>query len=184
MIHITDEDWVILKSHTSVINRNEIFKELNKVANFQEMKELLMSLKDLDKREREGKFSVLYSGFPHSMDKKQFAEFCRFFLLEKWHHQHEEILEDLSYHDSYLCEENVDAILALMNDLPDFYKAGNDLKYPFIRKCLYAIEGQPKPYSSEGLREVYRESDELVKGWALYHLISVEAPDLWTFITK
>ncbi len=183
MIQLTDKDWTILNGFWKGINREENFKELNKEADFREMKELLMSLKDLENRsERETRFHTLYSVFPTSMSEEELAEFRRFFLLEKWHHSHEEILKDLSSY--YLCEENVDAIIDLINDLPDFYKVDKDLKYPFIRKCLYAIEAQPKPHSSYGLREVYRESDDVVKGWALYHLIAVEAPDLWTFITK
>ncbi len=182
MIHLTDTDWAILDSFKTRINRDEIFIKLNKKANFNEMKLLLMSTKNLI--DSQNKFSSLYSKFPVSMNEEELAELRRFFLLEKWHHKHEEILEDLSNQFAYLCEANVDAIIDLINNLPDFYQSDDSLKYPFIRKCLYAIEGQPKPHSSYGLREVYRESDDVVKGWALYHLIAVEAPDLWTFITK
>lgn len=57
-----------------------------------------------------------------------------------------------------------------MSELPDFYKSGEDLKYPFIRKIIYAIGAQPEPYNMEALKTISQSTDEKIKELALHQI--------------
>ena len=53
---------------------------------------------------------------------------------------------------------------------PDRYQHDEDLKYPFIRKIIYAIGAQPEPYNIEALETLLQSEDEKIKELALHQI--------------
>lgn len=173
MINITDEDWKYFYSYLeNFVNREEIYKVIKKKASFEQFVELLYSCRY--KEDSINKFGIIFSLFPHSMNVYEFTKMCQIFLKELWHREHETMIGYLQDDESVKSKENIDVLLYLMNNLPEFYKYDDDLKYPFIRKIFYAIASQPKPYSREVLEELALNKDERIKEYALYQLERIE----------
>lgn len=155
---LTDKDLEIL-SKNSLSNREEIYKKLHFKVSFEVFKQLLFSLKD-DIKLCERHFSDVYRLLPHTMSKKEFEELHTFFFKEKWHRNHDDMVGmfQTTFNDN---PKNIDTILHVMNDLPEFYRYDTDLKHPFIRKCIYAIGAQPEPYNIQALEALLeKETDE------------------------
>ncbi|MEA5257633.1 hypothetical protein VB264_07550 [Arcicella aquatica] len=156
MIILTDKDLEILVNN-SLSNREEIYNKIHFKVSFEEFKQILFSLKD--DVEHIDLFSIIYWLLPHSMSKNEFEELNTIFLKEKWHNGHDDMVGmfQVYFYDN---PKNIDTILHIMNDLPEFYRYDTCLKHPFIRKCIYAIGAQPEPYNIQALEALLEKETE------------------------
>ena len=90
-------------------------------------------------------------------------------LLEIWHIENEDIVRYFqnNFNDD---RENISTLLRAIEIIPDYLKF-DDMKYPYIRKIIYAIGSQPEPYNSEALEKLASETnDEKIKDLALHQI--------------
>ena len=168
MRKLTQKDWKILESFKGpIIDTELIFEELNLRVNFEEMKDLLMSMKESD--HPANRFHTLLLRLPHSMTYEELEELYRFFLLKDFHHDHEYMVGAFQRFFNKN-PKNIEVILKIMSDLPAFYRHDGDIRDPFIRKCMYAIAAQPEPNNIETLVQLTRSKDESIHTYAQYQL--------------
>lgn len=166
MIKVSEKDWEIFHKNFRM-NREELLPIFPYQANFKELKQLLLESKSSPVFNR--RFNAILWRFPISMSESEFIELLHFFLLEYWHREHEEIISSLQKY--YNNDKNsINYLTKIMNELPDFYKYDEDLKYPFIRKIIYAIGAQPEPYNFEALETISQSEDEEIKALALHQI--------------
>jgi hypothetical protein len=169
MIKLTDHEWEILNSFKSnTINREEIFEKIQIEVSEAQKRELLLELKG--QIDCVDKFSIILHKLPHRMSDIEYAEFCRFFINESWHREHEYFISVLGGAWLPKSKANIDSLIYIMNNLPEFYRHDDDLKYPFIRKCIYAIGAQPEPYNIEALEGLAKSEDEQIRELALHQI--------------
>lgn len=165
-MEVLDKDWKIFDENYKV-RRDKLFLIFPYRANYEELKQLLLESKTdsiYDTR-----FSKILWRFPISMSDSDFMKLLQFFLLENWHHGHESIIE--TFQDSFNNDkENITYLMHLLSSLPEFYKYDDDLKYPFIRKIIYAIGAQPEPHNIEALEKISLSEDEKIKELALHQI--------------
>ena len=168
MRKLTKTDWDILRSFTGpIIDREQIFAALQLRANFEEIKELLASLREED--DPKNRFNIILNRFPHSMSYEEQEEIYRIFLLEDWHHEHGNMVKAFQRYFNR-STKNIEVLLKRMNNVPEFYRYDMDLKNPFIRKCTYAIAAQPEPNNIDALTKLSESNDEVVRGYAQHQL--------------
>ncbi len=157
MIILTDKDLEILVND-SLSNREEIYNKIHFKVSFEEFKQLLFSFKD-DMKFWGRYFTLIYRLLPHAMSKNEFEELNTIFLKEKWHNGHDDMVGMFQdyFHDN---PKNIDTILHIMNDLPEYCKQVDELRYSFIRKCIYAIGAQPEPYNIQALEALLEKETE------------------------
>lgn len=166
MIKVTEKDWEIFDENYK-ISREKLFLIFPYRANFDELKQLLLDSKTdsiYDTR-----FSSILWRFPIAMSDHEFMKLLQFFLVENWHHDHESMIG--SFQDWFNEDkENVELLMQALSSLPEFYKYDEDLKYPYIRKIIYAIGAQPEPYNFEALETISQSEDEEIKALALHQI--------------
>ncbi|WP_428228919.1 hypothetical protein [Flavobacterium sp.] len=166
MIKVSDKDWEIFHKNFR-ISREELLPIFPYKASFKELKQLLLESKNDSVFNR--RFNAILWRFPTSMSENDFIKLLHFFLLEYWHHDHEQIITSLQQY--YNNDENsINYLIKIISELPDFYKHDEDLKYPFIRKIIYAIGAQPEPYNIEALEKISQSEDEKIKELALHQI--------------
>ncbi|WP_433829505.1 hypothetical protein [Flavobacterium anhuiense] len=166
MIKVLDKDWGIFDTNYKT-SREKLFLIFPYRANFEELKQLLFESKTdsiFDTR-----FTDILWRFPISMSDCEFMKLLQIFLVENWHHNHESIIR--KFQDWF--NEDKDTIKYLMQAFhspPEFYKYDEALKYPYIRKIIYAIGAQPEPYNFEALEAISQSEDEEIKALALHQI--------------
>lgn len=165
MIQLTKENWSFLRSYNpSILDRNFVYSKIKKKADFEQFVELLYGCKKMD--DPEICFDCILSKFPISINAKEYTKVCRIFLKELWHRNHESMIGFLQDEVSGKDNENIEALDWLLNNLPEFYKHDDDLKYPFIRKIMYAIASQPKNEALEYFTQKLNSPDERIREFA------------------
>jgi hypothetical protein len=166
MIKVSEKDWEIFYKNYK-LSRDELFPIFPYKANFEELKQLLLESKTdsiFDSR-----FGEIFWRFPISILDNDFVKLLHFFLLEYWHHEHETIISLLQqYYNKD--RKSIMYLMQLLSSPPDFYKHDEDLKYPFIRKIIYAIGAQPEPYNIEALETISQSEDGRIKELALHQI--------------
>jgi hypothetical protein len=163
---ILEKDWEIFHKNFR-ISRDELLPIFPYKANFKELKQLLLESKNDSIFNR--RFNAILWRFPISMSESDFIKILHFFLLEYWHHDHEQIITSLQqYYNND--EISINYLTKIISELPDFYKHDEDLKYPFIRKIIYAIGAQPEPYNIEALETISQSEDGRIKELALHQI--------------
>lgn len=166
MIKVSEKDWEIFNKN-SRITKDELFKIFPYKANFEELKHLLLETKR-DSLYNEEFHNILWR-FPISMSDNEYLKLLHFFLLEDWHHDHERILQELQ-----ICfnedKNSINYLIQILSSLPDFYQHDEDIKYPFIRKIIYAIGAQPEPYNIEALETLLQSEDREIRELALHQI--------------
>jgi len=166
MTNISEKDWEIFHENFR-ISRDELLPIFPYKANFEELKQLLWDSKT--DRVFNNRFNAILWRFPISISENDFLKILQFFLLENWHHDHEHIISSLQQY--YNKDRNtIMYLIKIMSELPDFYKHDEDLKYPFIRKIIYAIGAQPEPYNIEALEKISQSEDKEIKELALHQI--------------
>lgn len=165
MIILTEEEWELVRKNYK-LTADDLYKVIKKRASFEEIRDLLFSTKS---RKNASDFYHLLWNFPHSMNDSEVEKLYQIFLKEKWHQWHDHLVGDfqLKFNKN---TENIDLLVGLIADLPDFNKDDDALKYPLIRKCMYAIEAQPRPESTNALLKLSHHEDEKVRRYALHQL--------------
>ena len=92
----------------------------------------------------------------------------RFFLVENWHHNHETIIRKFQFFFNN-DKNNIQYLMHILASPPEFYE-DEALKYPFIRKIIYAIGAQPEPYNIEALEALLQTEDEEIKELVLHQI--------------
>ncbi|WP_431244905.1 hypothetical protein ACQ9BO_12185 [Flavobacterium sp. P21] len=166
MIKVLEKDWEILHQNFR-IRREELFPIFPYRANFEELKQLLLESKT--DSVFNNRFNAILWRFPISMSDNEFMKLLQFFLLENWHHDHEFIIS--SFQDTFYDDkENIKILMQAFSSLPEFYKYDEAIKYPYIRKIIYAIGAQPEPYNIEALETISQSEDEEIKALALHQI--------------
>jgi hypothetical protein len=166
MIKVSEKDWEIFHKNYR-ISRDKLFPMFPYRANFEELKQLLLESKTDSIYDTS--FTDILWRFPISMSDNDFMKLLQFFLVENWHHNHESIIG--SFQDSFNKDENnIQYLMQIFHSPPEFYKYDEDLKYPFIRKIIYAIGAQPEPYNIEALQTLSQSDDEKIKELALHQI--------------
>ncbi|MDF1697727.1 MAG: hypothetical protein P1U56_17910 [Saprospiraceae bacterium] len=90
------------------------------------------------------------------------------FLLNNKHNEHEEIAGAFqrTYHQN---EKNAELLLTAINKIPA-YLSMPDLKYSYIRKCIYAIGAQPNPININSLKILSAHQDIEIRKLAEHQL--------------
>lgn len=166
MIKVLEKDWEILHENYR-ISREELFPIFPYRANFEELKQLLIDSKT--DSVFNNRFNAILWRFPISMSDNEFMKLLQIFLVEDGHHDHEFMIESFQ---NWFNEDkaNVKLLMQALSSLPEFYKYDEDLKYPYIRKIIYAIGAQPEPYNIEALETISQSEDEEIKALALHQI--------------
>jgi hypothetical protein len=163
---ILEKDWKIFDENYK-LSREKLFPIFPYRANYEELKELL--IKSKTDSIYDTRFSKILWRFPISLSNNDFMKLLQFFLVENWHHGHESIIgtfQDYFNND----KDNITYLMQALSSLPEFYKYDEDLKYPYIRKIIYAIGAQPEPYNIEALETISQSKDEKIKELALHQI--------------
>lgn len=166
MIKVSEKDWKTFdKNYES--SREKLFLIFPYRANYEELKQLLLESKTdsiYDTR-----FSDILWRFPISISDNDFMKLLQFFLLENWHRDHETMIA--TFQDSFNSDkENIVYLMQAFYSLPEFYKYDEALKYPYIRKIIYAIGAQPEPYNIEALQTISQSEDREIRELALHQI--------------
>ncbi|WP_263360457.1 hypothetical protein [Flavobacterium collinsii] len=146
------------------MSRDELLPIFPYKANFEELKQLLLESKT--NHVFNNRFNAILWRFPISISETDFLKLLHFFLLESGHHDHEEIISSLQqYYNKD--KKSIEYLMKVISSLPEFYKYDEDLKYPFIRKIIYAIGAQPEPYNIDALETISQSEDEEIRELAL-----------------
>ncbi|MTH14421.1 hypothetical protein [Flavobacterium sp. LC2016-01] len=166
MRKVLEKDWEIFDKNYR-ISREELFLIFPYRANFEELKQLLLESKT--DSIFNNRFDAILWRFPISMSDNEFMKLLQFFLLENWHHDHESMISSFQQWFNQ-DKENIKYLMQAFSSLPEFYKYDEDLKYPYIRKIIYAIGAQPEPYNFEALETISQSEDEEIKALALHQI--------------
>lgn len=175
MIKVTEKDWEIFDENYE-ISRDKLFLIFPYRANYEELKQLLLESKTNSIYDT--RFSDILWRFPISMSDNDFMKLLHFFLLENWHRDHETMIATFQNHFNE-DKENLKYLMQALSSLPDFYKYDEDLKYPFIRKIIYAIGAQPEPYNIQALEKISQSEDQEIKELALHQIEKRKKFERW-----
>lgn len=165
-MYLTEQEWDTLRKPG--MTKEDISRLIEKRPNAEEFRKILLDARN--NKDSINDISDVFWKMPNSMSENELEELCRFLLWEKWHHLHEDIVGSFQTHFNQSIV-NIEVIEPLIDDLPPKFPQEGDLKYPFIRKCLYAIASQPKPESTESLVRLSHHNDGEVREYALSQLV-------------
>lgn len=90
-------------------------------------------------------------------------------ILENWHNENEDLVGFFQTIFNYEVE-NIKHLMQAINLVPDYLNY-DDMKYPYIRKIIYAIGAQPEPFNIEALEKLANETDdEQIKELTLHQI--------------
>ena len=173
---MTEEEFNILQKRCAgLISQEEVDSAIKWKKSKSEIEELLNDC--LNKGNPENKFEIYFWDTPKDISKKEYEELNRKFLLKDGHFEHEEIVSDFQ---TYCNEsrENVDILIEAINCIPKYLK-DDDFKYPYIRKCIYAIGAQPEPENFNGLNLLTESNDIQIKELAFHQIEKRKKRGYW-----
>ena len=139
----------------------EDFKTLTKfIANKEILKELLFETKNrINEYNDNNYFEALFWRLPKILTFKEKEEIYQEFLLQKFHHEHEEMASAFQtiFNNN---TENIPILLKAIDNIPEYLEP-EDFKYPYIRKIIYAIGAQPQPESLLALEKLASETNDI-----------------------
>lgn len=132
------EDWTVFFQNHRLYG-DALLEIFPYKANFNEMVELLEYFKN--DKVFNNEFDEVLWRFPNNLNKGEMTTLLQTFLLKNYHHSHEGIISELQ--SIYNTEtKTIKFLLMRLESLPAYYSKDEDLKYPFIRKLIYAIGAQ------------------------------------------
>ena len=160
----------------------EDFKTLTKfIANKEILKELLYETKNrINEYNDNNYFEALFWRLPKILTFKEKEEIYQEFLLQKFHHEHEEMASAFQtiFNNN---TENIPILLKAINNIPE-YLEDDDFKYPYVRKIIYAIGAQPQPESLLALEKLASETNDIkIKELALHQLEKRKELGRWEY---
>lgn len=166
---VTDSQWQFFFTNFN-IETKELIKKFPFVANYEEVRSLLRDPINRPMNGYNNRFYAIIWKLPQKMTNMEKTLLFQEFLLEDNHQEYEDII---SYLQSPLNDDDRTAHILeeRLKTLPSFYKTDDDIKYPFIRKIIYAIGAQPEPYNLQALERIVTEtSDGDIKKMAQHQL--------------
>jgi len=116
----------------------------------------------------------------------QIAKFKDVFIkiiLENWHIENEDMIGIFQSTFNYDFE-NIRYLLKAINVVPEYLKF-DDMKYPYIRKIIYAIGAQPEPFNIEALEKLVTETDDMqIKNLALHQIEKRKRLGRWESVKR
>ena len=182
MKNINQKDYELIKDlYHWKIDTNDFKKKTDFKANFQELRSLLYSVKDCVDEEGYNQFfnSILWE-LPKILTFKEKEEIYQEFLLQKFHHEHEEMASAFQtiFNNN---TENIPILLKAIDNIPE-YLEDDDFKYPYVRKIIYAIGAQPQPESLLALEKLASETNDIkIKELALHQLEKRKELGRWEY---
>lgn len=138
-------------------------------ADFEQLNYLLdLTANKCDSENNNSFFEAIFWHVPKSISSKQKEDVYRKYLLRNWHHEHEEIAGTFQS-DFNSNPLNIETLLKAIENIP-YYLQDNNLKYPYIRKIIYAIGAQPEPDNIIALESLSKSEDEKIQNLALHQI--------------
>ena len=153
--------------YTDKITREErltMLKNTISIEDFNEAISLLEDTKSLDDVQ-----NVILTGWLLNCFNPSNEEPLRRLLLLNFHNSHEDIVDlfQTMWNNS---TKNIPILLKAIDNIPE-YLEGDDFKYPYIRKIIYAIGAQPQPESLLALEKLASETNDTeIKKLVLHQL--------------
>lgn len=99
----------------------------------------------------------LFIGFALNLFSNENELILSKLLLQNWHREHEDIvgLFQKTFNDNV---NNITPLLSIIETIPDYLNE-RDLKYPYLRKIIYAIGAQPEPNNIRALEGLLTNDD-------------------------
>lgn len=88
----------------------------------------------------------------------KFKDIFKKLILEDWHIENEDMIGYFQLIFNYEVD-NINFLIQAISSVPDYLKF-DAMKYPYIRKIIYAIGAQPEPYNIEALEKLANETDD------------------------
>jgi len=92
--NISEKDWNIFYSNYE-LSKDELLEIFPYVVNYEEYNQLLLNSRS--ETIFNNKFSEILFRFPNTLTKDEMTKIYQYFLLENWHHSHEDIISQLQF---------------------------------------------------------------------------------------
>jgi hypothetical protein len=124
-------------------------------------------------------FDIIFWTLPKNLSYKNEIKIFQKYLLKKWHHEHEEIV---GYFQRFFNneEKSISVLLKAIEQIPEYLNY-EDLKYPYIRKIIYAIGAQPEPYNIQTLEQLSKSENEQIRDLALHQIEKRKKSGRWEY---
>lgn len=109
-------------------------------------------------------FNTKFYDLVYKLPVEEREDVFQHFLLNKKHYEHEEIAGEFqrTYNQD---TNNIEILLRAIENVPE-YLSTPDLKYSYIRKCIYAIGAQPCPQNLDALIFLTKNKDPEISNFA------------------
>lgn len=149
------------------MKKEEVIEELEKV---------------LTEGNSENSFNSNFYAFTSKLATTEREPIYRHFLLKNNHFEHEEIVSAFQ-HTFHNSKSNCDLLLQAIVNIPN-YLSSDDLKYSYIRKCIYSIGAQPNPTNIDTLETLTKFTDNTIKELAIQQMSKRKEQGRWEFNKK
>ena len=173
---MTKEEFEILKNHSEgLISKEKVHSLIKWKKSKQEIEYILDNCLRMGNPDND--FEIYFWDTPSNLTKKEKEELSRKYLLKDGHFEHEEIASEFQ---AYFNEstDNVEFLINAIFNIPK-HLTHEDFKYPYIRKCIYAIGAQPEPQNFLGLNRLTESEDNHIKQLALHQIDKRKKNGFW-----
>jgi hypothetical protein len=91
-------------------------------------------------------------------------------ILDDWHQEHGELIGALQIFEPKTTH-NLEVIKWSLGNLPAYITRHEDFKYPYVKKCMYAIGAQSQPEALIVLQEFQKSQDDIISSLAGEQLV-------------
>ncbi len=157
---------VLKECSAGFISSDEALKSLNIQITYQSLIEILSNLAKIGDKKT---FSTVFDSLSGVLSFEEENMLYQKFITEDIHFLHEQII---SAFQTYFNNdpENIKYLLLALEYIPK-YLSNNDMKYPYIRKLIYAIGAQPEPHNIDALTKLSEDAeDEEIRKLALHQI--------------
>lgn len=125
------------------------------------------------------KANFVYEYLVDKLDFKDREYVNRYYLSRDEHFDHEDVVDFFQFCSFDVI--NIPLLIKAMDNISN-YLSHNDVKYPYLRKIIYAIGAQPEPYNIEALENLSKETnDDEVRNLALHQIKKRKELGRWEF---
>ena len=173
---MTREEFDILQKRCAgLLTQEEVDTAIKWKKSKAEIEELLDNC--LAQGNPDNNFEVYFWYTPSDITRLEDEKLSRKYLLVEGHFEHENIASGFQ---TYLnnSSENVDILIQAIENVPKYLEL-DDFKYPYIRKCIYAIGAQPEPENFKGLILLAESNDIRIKELAIHQIEKRKMRGYW-----
>ncbi len=173
---MTQEEFDILQKRCAgLITQEEVDSVIKWKKSKVEIEELLDNC--LAQGNPDNDFEVYFCNTPSDLSRIEDEELNRKYLLVDGHFEHENIASGFQTYFNN-SPENVNILIQAIENIPKHLEP-DDFKYPFIRKCIYAIGAQPEPENFKGLNLLTESDDIRIKELAFHQIEKRKKRGYW-----